>query len=149
MMKKLVALSSMALLLVASQYDGVGVRKSGLNAGSENLPKIEYTNQAPIPGQVTKYKKSFVTAPPMIPHSTTGMVPIKIGKNQCVLCHMPNAAKRLNINSIPKDHFVDSFKNGKKVGMRVAGSRYNCTQCHAPQAKVDPVVENKFKSLRK
>jgi len=147
-MKKLIAVSSLALCLFAGQYDITGVRQSSLTAGSENLPKIEYNNAAPIPGQVKNIKKSFVTAPPMIPHKVANMLPIKIGKNECLACHMPNTAKALGIKGMPKDHFVDNFEGDVHHKYRIAGSRYNCTQCHAPQAKLDPVVENKFESLR-
>ena len=154
-MKKLVAVSSMALFLFAGQYDVTGIRQSSLNAGSENLPKIEYNEAAPLPGKVKTIPKSYVTAPPMIPHKVDHMLPIKIGQNECLACHMPNTAKALGIHGMPKDHFVNNFdrtKNGKykfeQQKYRIAGSRYNCTQCHAPQAKLDPVVENKFESLR-
>jgi cytochrome c-type protein NapB len=160
-MKKLLISSAVAsLLLVSSAFaesmynkDGSvnanGLRSASLTADSQNLDRIEYVAPSPIPGQVKSFKKSFVTAPPMIPHNVAGMVPIKIGKNQCLGCHMPQSAKALGVKSIPKTHFVDNFKKGKKVGVKLAGARYNCTQCHAPQAKVDPVVQNKFNSLRK
>jgi cytochrome c-type protein NapB len=124
-----------------------GIRQAGLEKDSQNLAKIEYTSQAPVPGKVKPFKKSFVTAPPMIPHSVKGMVPIKIGKNQCLGCHTPQTAKAMHITAIPADHFVDNFEGDKKIH-RIAGSRYNCTQCHAPQAKLDPVIENRFESIQ-
>lgn len=108
---------------------------------------MKYHSPAPFPGQVKPFKKSFVTAPPMIPHSIDGMTPITIHNNMCLNCHMPKPAKVMGVTPMPKDHFVDNFKNGKHI-QRVAGSRFNCTQCHAPQAKLDPVIENKFESLR-
>jgi len=161
-MKKIALISaSLALILfsgctstknntnkVSSQpVEITGVRKSDLNAGSENLPVIEYHSQAPIPGKVKSFEKSFPDAPPMIPHSVAGMVPIKVGKNMCLNCHMPQTAKALGVTPMPEDHFVDNFEGDKKV-RRVAGSRYFCTTCHTPQAKLDPVIENKFESLK-
>jgi len=124
-----------------------GIRKSDLTKGSENLPVIQYHDAAPMPGKVKGFKKSFVTAPPMIPHSIKGMVPIKVGKNACLSCHMPQQAKALGVPPMPKDHFVDNFE-GDKVKPKVAGSRYFCTTCHAPQAKLDPVIENKFEQMK-
>jgi len=124
-----------------------GIREAGLNKDSQNLAKIEYTKQAPIPGQVKLFKKSFVTAPPMIPHSVTGMTPITIKNNQCLGCHTPQTAKAMGITAIPADHFVDNFDGDKKVH-RIAGSRFNCTQCHAPQATLDPVIENRFETIQ-
>jgi cytochrome c-type protein NapB len=162
-MKKMLLITSAAALIALTGCNGntstsnntvsnktvevTGIRKSSLNAGSENLPKIEYNSAAPAPGKVKPYKKSFVTAPPMIPHSIAGMTPIKVGKNQCLMCHMPSVAKSMGVTPMPKDHFVDNFEGDKKLP-RVAGSRYFCTTCHTPQAKLDPVVENKFESLK-
>ena len=150
-MKKIVIVSSLAALVFAGTVEVNGIRKSDLNAGSENLPAFQYSNSLPIPGQVKLYKKSYYTAPPMIPHKVAHMVPIKVGKNECLMCHMPLHAKKLGIPQMPKDHFVDNFdKNTKEP--RVAGSRYFCTTCHAPQANVKPAVQNHFnnvKALRK
>jgi cytochrome c-type protein NapB len=124
-----------------------GIRKSNPNNESENLPTLQYTNTPPMPGQVKPFKKSYVTAPPMIPHSTKGMTPIKEGHNACLGCHMPAMAKTMHITPIPESHFVDNFEGDKKTH-KIAGSRYFCTTCHAPQAKLDPVIENRFESLK-
>jgi cytochrome c-type protein NapB len=160
-MKKLLISSAVVLALVSScavaetiyNRDGsvkvTGIRDASLNKGSQNLAEIKYNDQAPMPGQVRTYEKSFVTAPPMIPHSTKGMTPIKIGKNQCIVCHMPASANAMHVTPIPKSHFKASFKAKKEGGVKLAGARYNCTQCHAPQAKLDPVIQNKFNSLRR
>ena len=124
-----------------------GIRKASLNADSQNLPVVKYTSQPPIPGKVKPFKTSYVTAPPMIPHSIEGMTPITVKNNMCLNCHLPQNAKALGVTPMPPDHFVDNFENGKHV-KRVAGSRYFCTTCHDPQANLDPVVENKFESLK-
>ena len=124
-----------------------GIRKAGLNKGSQNLPVVTYNSQAPIPGKVKLYKTSFVTAPPMIPHSIAGMTPITIKNNMCLNCHLPRNAKALGVTPMPKDHFVDNFEGDKKEP-RVAGSRFFCTTCHTPQANLNPVVENKFESMK-
>ena len=124
-----------------------GIRKANLNAGSQNLPVVKYTSQPPIPGKVKLFKKSFVTAPPMIPHSIAGMTPITVKNNMCLNCHMPQNAKALGVTPMPKDHFIDNFEGDKKEP-RVAGSRYFCTTCHTPQAQLNPVIENKFESLK-
>ncbi len=124
-----------------------GIRKAGLEKDSQNLPVVTYNSQAPIPGKVKLYKKSFVTAPPMIPHSIAGMTPITTKNNTCLNCHLPQNAEAFGVVPIPKDHFVDNFKNNKKI-RRIAGSRYFCTTCHTPQANVNPIIENKFKSIK-
>jgi cytochrome c-type protein NapB len=125
-----------------------GIRQAPLTADSQNLPNIKENDNPPMPGKTKPIPKAFVTAPPMIPHSIKGMVPIKVGKNQCLSCHDPKMAKTLKITPIPPSHFVDNFKGGKKE-KKLAGSRYFCTTCHVPQAQVDPVIENKFETIKK
>jgi len=161
-MKKVVLISAAAALIAltgcSQQANGTdkvsnktveitGIRKTDLNAGSENLPVVEYHAPAPIPGKVKTFKKSFVTAPPMIPHSVEGMLPITKDKNMCLNCHMPENAKALGVTPMPEDHFIDNFEGGKKI-KRVAGSRWFCTTCHTPQANIPVAVENKFESLK-
>jgi cytochrome c-type protein NapB len=165
-MKKLLISSVLAALFASSLMatDTVkvtGIRDAGLNQGSQNLPEIKYNSAMPIPGQVQNIPKSYVTAPPMIPHKISNMVPITIHDNECLSCHMPRTAKALGIKAIPKDHFVNNFansnfstsnKNNTKYKFvkqqRLAGSRFNCTQCHAPQAQLDPAIENRFEQIR-
>jgi len=132
----------------AKEVKVTGIREANLNADSQNLPELKLNTTQPIPGKVKAQPKSFVTAPPMIPHSVEGMVPITKNSNMCLNCHMPSSAKSMGVTAIPDSHFEDNFNGGKKTS-KLAGSRYNCTLCHAPQAMVDPVIENKFESLKK
>jgi len=125
-----------------------GIRQASLTADSQNLPELKLNTTQPVPGKVKAAPAAFNAAPPMIPHSVEGMVPITKTNNMCLNCHMPTNAKGMGVTPIPASHFVDNFEGGKKTS-KLAGSRYNCTLCHAPQAQVDPVIENKFESLRK
>jgi len=162
-MKKILLISTTSLLLltgcnqttnsanitekVSKPVEVTGVRKASLNKDSQNLPVIKYNDAAPMPGVAKPFKKSYFTAPPMIPHSIEGMTPITVKNNMCLNCHLPQNAKALGVIPMPKDHFVDNFEGGKHI-QRVAGSRYFCTTCHAPQAKLNPVIENKFEKLK-
>jgi len=161
-MKRLVLISAAASLFILTGCNNAsttnnsvnnktvqvtGIRKASLNAGSQNLPVVKYTSTAPVPGKVKTFKTSYVTAPPMIPHSIAGMTPITVKNNMCLSCHLPQNAKALGVTPMPKDHFIDNFEGNKHV-RRVAGSRFFCTTCHAPQAKLNPVVENKFESMK-
>jgi len=132
---------------VSKPVEVTGVRKADLNKGSQNLPVVQYTDTPPMPGAVKPFKKSYFTAPPMIPHSIKGFTPITVKNNACLNCHLPQNAKAMGVTPMPKDHFIDNFEGGKHI-QRVAGSRYFCTTCHAPQAKLNPVIENKFESLK-
>ena len=131
-------------------------------------PKVEYTS-AP-PGASKRFKRAYQDAPPMIPHSVEGLLPITKDNNQCLGCHMPDVAPAMGATPIPVSHFTNFrpatkvegdkvIKNGhvivntsdenlKNVSIKKQNKlypgRFNCSQCHAPQAMNKPVDENKF-----
>ncbi|MDF1874455.1 nitrate reductase cytochrome c-type subunit [Sulfurimonas sp. SAG-AH-194-I05] len=132
--------------------------------------KTEYTSA--VPGTSHKFKRAFQDAPPMIPHSLKGLIPIKADSNQCLSCHMPAMAKLVKSTPIPKSHFTNFrpstyIMDGKviKSGVvirntsseslshvsivkqgKLVGARFNCTQCHAPQSQGNLAVENNFEA---
>ena len=85
---------------------------------------------------------------------------------------MPEVASSMGATPIPESHFTNFrpqttvkdgviYKNGhpikntsdenlKNVSIKpikhLYRGRFNCSQCHAPQAKLNPVVENKFQA---
>ena len=63
----------------------------------------------------------------------------------CVTCHMPDVAKDVGSTPIPKSHLVD-FRTGADLNGTLAEQRFNCTQCHVPQAQTNPLVKNNFKA---
>jgi cytochrome c-type protein NapB len=132
-------------------------------------PKVEY-HSAP-PGASKKFKRAYQDAPPMIPHSVEGLVPVTKENNACLGCHMPEVASMMGATPIPVSHFTNFrpktavkgdkiIKNGKVVkntsseklenvsiqvhDQKLYAGRYNCTQCHAPQATNELVDESKF-----
>jgi cytochrome c-type protein NapB len=179
MMKKsliaMAALSVMALSVSAAEKaipaEELGLRKTSLFDEKVAPPAVEFSKAAP--GTAKKIERSYVNAPPLIPHSVEGLLPITAASNQCLSCHMPDVAKSVGATPIPESHFVDFrpttkmvngevVKEGKVVGkdlkntsdIKVAKykklkklnpARYNCSQCHVPQANVKPLVENTFK----
>jgi cytochrome c-type protein NapB len=136
-------------------------------------PEVKF--DAPPPGAAQRIARSYENAPPLIPHSVEGLVPITIKHNACLDCHMPDKAKAVGATPIPPSHFVnyrpttvykngELVKEGKTVGLngqlgnvgdiklakakKLSGlypGRYNCTQCHVPQANTKPLVKNNFK----
>ena len=130
--------------------------------------KTEYSNVSA--GQSKIIDRSFENAPPMIPHSVEGMLPVQVNNNQCATCHVDSAPYDKTIPSVPKSHFTDyrpatslaedgriakegnavtntsDFKTvGKELG-RLSGTRFNCTLCHAPQSMATEAPKNNFKS---
>ncbi|WP_457749183.1 nitrate reductase cytochrome c-type subunit [Sulfurimonas sp.] len=137
-------------------------------------PAVAYHSAAP--GTSKKFVRAFQDAPPMIPHDTTGMLPITKNDNQCLACHMPDVAVSMGATPIPVSHFTnfrpktevvgdEILKNGKaikntsseqlaNVSIKVDKDerhlypgRYNCSQCHAPQATNELVDQNHFKPV--
>jgi cytochrome c-type protein NapB len=141
----------------------IGYRSEDLLNEEFVIPKIDYT--AGAPGTVGNWERSFENAPPMIPHTMEGFVPIKAGVNACLACHLPAVAAALKATAMPKSHFTDyrpevieqnglyqvDAKEGevisKDLGANYNLARYNCTQCHAPQANTTVFIDNQFNPL--
>lgn len=99
------------------------------------------------PGDAGTLKRSFETAPPQILHTVEDMLPITSGSNDCLDCHHPDNTSGKEDYPIPESHFQEAVmargqpgeamvwkvQGYKKVG-DVAGTRFNCTMCHTPQA---------------
>jgi len=155
--------------------EALGLRKTNLYAEDGETEGVQADFNRPAPGSSTKFERAYVNAPPMIPHSVEGLLPITQSNNQCIGCHMPEAAKAMNATPIPVSHFTnyrpktvlkdgEMLKEGKVVGLGKKGmgnvsdiliakaeksdklyhGRFNCSQCHAPQAKIDTLVGNTF-----
>jgi cytochrome c-type protein NapB len=97
------------------------------------------------PSAAVDLPRSWDSAPPQIPHETEAFLPIKIGKNKCIVCHDKTAMigkKKIKglPTPMPESHYVKA-EDGK---LTQSGARYNCTQCHAPQAEVSDLVGNTF-----
>jgi len=130
---------------------------------NENVstPKVQYSTAAA--GTSKRIKRAFQDAPPMIPHSVEGMLPITKNNNQCITCHVDSAPYDKSIPSVPPSHFTNfrpahslalekkntSSENQANVSIKKINhlyqGRYNCSQCHAPQAQnVKLLTDNKF-----
>ncbi len=148
--------------------ESLGLRKTDLYTEQTTVADKTMYKDA-VPGTGVTFERAFENAPPMIPHSVDGMLPITIKDNQCTTCHLPGIAESMNATPIPKSHFTDFrpetslskdgniVKNGKVVDNTsdllvsnrklndLSGSRFNCTQCHAPQSE-GKLVDNNFKA---
>jgi cytochrome c-type protein NapB len=148
----------------------LGLRKQTLF--EEDVTPVSGKFDRPAAGTSNRFERAYVNAPPMIPHSVEGLLPITQDNNQCLGCHMPDVAKGVGATSIPPSHFTNYrpttkmegnkvVKEGKELGQNNTSDvliakakklnhlyqgRFNCSQCHAPQADVKPIVGNTFKS---
>ncbi len=123
---------------------GDGIRGSDLLAsGSEELPVV--ASSAPAPGSAERLPRAYENAPPQIPHSIEGLVPITLGNNACLSCHLPGVAENVGATPMSPTHIqMDLFTKSEGKKVPVDPARYNCTQCHVPQANVQPPVANEF-----
>lgn len=147
--------------------ESLGLRKTDLYSEDKVVPaQGKYSTAAP--GTSKRFERAFENAPPMIPHSVDGLLPITKNNNACLGCHMPDVAPSMGATPIPPSHFAsfrpkttigkggEVIKEGKVVNNtsdiktvmhkqdKLYQGRYNCSQCHAPQADVKPLVKNNF-----
>jgi len=167
----LLSLAAVATLAFAGggtiSEESLGLRKTDLYSESKVKPE-EAKYDAKAPGAAQTYERAFVNAPPMIPHSVEGLLPITRKNNACLGCHMPDVAKGVGATPIPPSHFAN-FRPQTKIGKdgsvvkegkavkntsdvkvvvhkqkKLYQGRYNCSQCHAPQANVKPLVKKLY-----
>jgi nitrate reductase (cytochrome), electron transfer subunit len=140
----------------AGAADGMDVwfRDGGLSAMTDQGLAVYGEAE---PGDSKPYGSSWADAPPQIPHSLDGLVPILYEDNSCLECHLPENAVDMEATPIPESHFQNPnlVENTNFHGMRtvvygykqsseLAGSRYNCTLCHWGQADNVSAIENDF-----
>ena len=130
---------------------------------SDNLGGMP-TYSVDAAGTSQRMDRSFENAPPMIPHSTDGLIPITKDLNACTTCHMPNVAESMKSTAIPISHLtnyrpdvnlgdgkidIEASKAVTQIDLKgeLSMARYNCTQCHVSQANVDIAIQNTFKSV--
>lgn len=116
----------------------LGLSKTSVfDTPTPEAPKYE----AGLPGTNAPLPPAYPTAPRQIPHQIEAFLPVTAANNACLGCHNRPALigqpKREGVATpIPRSHYAEADK--------LSGARYNCTQCHAPQAAATPLVENTF-----
>jgi cytochrome c-type protein NapB len=161
------AVSSSGSVKGTVSEESLGLRKTNLYTEDDTKPvKAKYT--AAAPGTSKRFDRAYENAPPMIPHSVDGLLPITKKNNACLGCHMPDIAPSMSATPIPPSHFtnfrpmtkIDASGKMIKEGVEISNTsdikivarqeaklyqgRYNCSQCHAPQAEIKPLVANTF-----
>lgn len=145
--------------------ESLGLRKTDIYTEDGTISdKTEYRSEQATTS--SKIQRAFQDAPPMIPHDTTGMLPIKTDDNRCITCHMPEIAGSMGATPIPVSHFTDFRPKGKMVNGKfelptdalknevaivqedkLQNARFNCSACHAPQSQGNLAVENTFEPV--
>jgi len=134
----------------------LGLRKTDLySEGAETAgAKTDYNR--PAPGTSKKFERAYMNAPPMIPHSVDGLLPITQANNACLGCHLPAVAKTMGATPIPVSHFTnyrpttvlkdgELVKEGKKVGIQAGDALGNVGDIKIAKAKkLDHLYQGRF-----
>jgi len=122
------ALSVMALSVSAGNKvvseEELGLRKTTLFDEKVAPPAVEFSKAAP--GTAKKIERSYVNAPPLIPHSVEGLLPITAASHQCLGCQMKNKIRLCFQNqffqsiTIPNidSMIIDNFRKTGHLKMR-------------------------------
>jgi cytochrome c-type protein NapB len=87
-------------------------------------------------------ERNWELQPPSIPHDIS-KERITLKGNTCMKCHSKANHEKEKAPAVSKSHFVT---RDMKTLDKLSSRRYFCVQCHAPQADVDPLVENSFEA---
>lgn len=113
---------------------------SKINGATENVAP-SFTQPYKDVGNIPT---TFPNQPPLVPHSIRGLQVTK-NANQCLGCHSPEFAPTTGAPRVPESHFMG--RDGKRT-TEASPRRYFCLQCHVQQTDVDPIIQNKFDSIR-
>ncbi len=137
--------------------EDISLRREGL-ARTTEAPAPVYAGKEP--GENKVYTRAFHDAPPMVPHSVADME-LTAGANDCLDCHeegdedtpgLPpshriKAKAEILSRAAVRSGQVTRISSFVKVRV-VAGNRYDCRLCHAPQAENAPnLVDNIFAAV--
>jgi cytochrome c-type protein NapB len=144
-------LSTYAVVLIIAAF-GVSI----VQAAEESIPSlrgvhgINELSEAPMSAKVILpdegiHPRDIPHQPPLIPHKTD-KTRISLMKNQCLGCHGKLEFKEVGATEIGKNHYIN--REGEELG-HISTRYYFCTQCHAPQENLKPLVNNDFQSIVK
>lgn len=140
-MKKSVTVLCAALLAVAfgcASYEPVSSLR-GIDVAAADQPSTNPLGyKGSRPGTTEKIARTFQQQPPVIPHAVENFDEITSEENQCLDCHGPANYVKKNAPKLGDSHFLD------KAMTKYSTARYNCVQCHVPQADAPALVENRF-----
>ncbi len=157
-----------SLCFVLAACAGVSVQSEPVSETDMGLSKtsvfdapapdaFDYGGKPPGTGN-ERFSKSYYTAPPQIPHSVAGLMPVTAKNNICIGCHVQpdkvgKPVQKGQPIPVPASHYEDPAYGKAEAGLKptaskkLSGSRFVCTQCHRPQANVSPLVQSNFDAV--
>lgn len=144
MIKKTLCLMTALFAANVMANDAISQAQEGtqalLQGAAENVAPAFTT----MPKDVGNIPVTFPHQPPLVPHSIKGLQVTK-NVNQCLACHSPENAPITGARLIPASHF--KTRSGESL-QNPSPRRYFCLQCHVQQAEVDPIINNKFQTIK-
>ena len=89
------------------------------------------------------YERNYKLQPPLGPHKVD-KYRVTIKNNGCLKCHSEKSYKKEKAPKVADSHYID--RDGK-VLKTISKRRYFCNQCHTPQVKSNPLVENVYEGV--
>ncbi len=144
----------MKKILLVSTLGALMLLQAPLTLGGDaaDVSSLRGKNALDAEAKPIKKKKQIKTAagiernwelqPPSIPHDIA-KERITLKGNTCMKCHSKANHEKEKAPAVSKSHYVT---RDMKVLDKLSPRRYFCVQCHAPQADVDPLVENSFEA---
>ena len=145
-MKTTVVLALAAVLAAGCTATPIADIDLGLSKGSvfdvPTPPAVKPNERAPGEGPLVP--RSYLIAPPRIPHAVADFLPITRAENACLDCHGAKEKKPGEPTPIPPSHYTDFRLAPDRVGDKVAGARYVCVSCHAATTDAPSLIGNRF-----
>jgi len=139
-MRKLV-LVALAFLAASSV-----LAQDGLLTLRQGTPLDVNASPPPIPAVVNsdiRQVRNSPEQPPVIPHQIDNYQ-IDLNVNKCLTCHSRTAVAVSQAPMVSVTHYMN--REGQVLAA-VTPRRFFCTQCHVPQADVQPPVGNTFEDV--
>jgi nitrate reductase (cytochrome), electron transfer subunit len=132
----------------ASTAAPVSMRGAAVNA-SDRAPEAKaYSEKTPGVGEQKLISRTFLTQPPLVPHTVDKYVPITLEDNGCLECHVTDELRGKKLPKMGESHFSKTVKQSDGTPA-VEMSRYQCDSCHVPQVDAKPLVDNAFVGVTK
>lgn len=133
----------MLLAMTAIMFSSAAMSVESLRGDSNLDSKANKAGKHKVNTKEGGYDRSFKLQPPMVPH-TVDKYKISMKNNGCMKCHSEKAYKKEKAPKVGDSHYIN--RDGETL-KQVSSRRYFCNQCHAPQVKSEPLVENVYQGI--
>ncbi|TDQ56662.1 periplasmic nitrate reductase subunit NapB [Mesocricetibacter intestinalis] len=140
MLKKILLMASaICSMWAVAQEQPATIGDSIMNAAENVAPAFHN-----MPKETGNIAPTFPHQPPLVPHSIRGLQVSK-NVNQCLACHGLDFYQTTGAPRVPESHFKDRSGVAHETE---SPRRYFCLQCHVQQADVNPIIDNKFQTIK-